>query len=108
MRRLTTLMLACCALGLGYGGAALAGSKNFSAVQASGSEFRVNLSRGKVKPGKSVTGEMPLEVLESQQSPRGFVLLALHEARMGEVEWRRERDALEEAAQRAVADQVRR
>ena len=45
-------MLACCALGLGYGGAALAGSKNFSAVQASGSEFRVNLSRGKVKPGK--------------------------------------------------------
>lgn len=63
---------------------------------------------GKVKPGKSVAGEMPLEVLESQQSPRGFVLLALHEARMGEVEWRRERDALEEAAQRAVADQVRR
>ena len=63
---------------------------------------------GKVKPGKSVTGEMPLEVLESQQSPRGFVLLALHEAQEGEVVWRRERDALEEAAQRAVAARVSR
>lgn len=61
---------------------------------------------GKVKPGKSATGEMPLEVLESQQSPRGFIVLALHEAQGGEVPWRRERDALEEAAQRAVAGHV--
>lgn len=51
MRALSMILLAATALTIGVAGSALA-KASFSAVQASGSEYRINLSRGKIKPGK--------------------------------------------------------
>jgi len=56
MRRALAMVAAAALLGLGVCGGAIAqpraSSVPFSAVQASGSEFHINLSRGRVQPGK--------------------------------------------------------
>lgn len=52
MRPVATALIASFALAAGVAGSALAKSTPFSAVQASGKEFSITLSRGKIKPGK--------------------------------------------------------
>lgn len=52
MRGAATTILAAFALAIGVACGVAGGATNSSAVQASGSEFHINLSRGKVKPGK--------------------------------------------------------
>jgi plastocyanin len=56
MRRALTMVCVAAMLALGICAGALAGphsrASTFSAVQASGAEFHINLSRGKIQPGK--------------------------------------------------------